>query len=210
MITYAFVGNVDKRILVLPVAKALQGSKGETLIITDDPNYLRGTDNNVLSPVKVYFAPVIDNNTVNKLDDGVDYQVVIYDTREFIPETRDELIACRMKDRRLLADKIKEVTDEVDKNGEVVNASKEVVLTYNFNKAELKKSHYTDRGEHEDVLGKATVIELKVTDFKWLWICEETAQILQFKNPDLLNVIAELTCEPTGMPAKDWKAVLER
>lgn len=78
----SFVGNVDKRILVLPVARGLS-FLGETLIVTDDPNYLRATKNNIIAGIKVLFSCNIDDKLVDNYDDGVDYQNIIYDTREF-------------------------------------------------------------------------------------------------------------------------------
>lgn len=205
----SLVGNVDKRILTLNMARGLS-FLGETLVITDDPNYLRGTDKNIIGAVKVLFSIDITDNTFRKINDGVDYINVIYDTREFIPSQYDKLIACRGKDRTLLADRIKNHTDDIDKNGDIVNPSTEVVITYFFDKKELKKAHYTERGEHEDVLGKADIIELKPSDMKWLMFCEETADISVLKNPALISEIAKITCEAVGMSQKEWEAVLNR
>lgn len=210
MRTLVFTGNVDKRILVLPLLRGLSGL-GETLLVTDDPNYLRGTDKNeIMGSIKVKLITHYDSNFVLKYDDGVDYINVVWDVREFIPKNYDKLIVCRHKDRTLCTDKILQITDEVDKNGDAVTKSDEVVITHFVDKKELKKAHYTDRGEHTDILGKAELLELKSTDYKWLSLCEETSNILAMKNAAVTGLVAKLTCESVGMPAKDWEAIINR
>lgn len=205
----SFVGNVDKRILVLPVARGLS-FLGETLIVTDDPNYLRATKNNIIAGIKVLFSCNIDDKLVDNYDDGVDYQNIIYDTREFIPATKDSLIVCRHKDRTLMVDKIKEVTDDIDKNGDVVTESNEIVITYYVDKKELKKAHYTERGEHTDILGKADILELKPLDMRWLWLCEETASIPGMKNSSIIGEMAKILCKKLNMSEKECAALLSR
>lgn len=205
----SFVGNVDKRILVLPVAKGLS-FLGETLIVTDDPNYLRGTQKNLIGSIKVLFETNITDSLVDKYDDGTDYQNIIYDTREFIPAQKDTLIVCRHKDRTLMVDKITEVVDDIDKNGDVVTESNEIVITYFVDKKELKKTHYTERGEHTEVLGKADILELKPSDMRWLWICEETASIPTIKNTALIGEMAKILCSKLNMTEKECAALLSR
>lgn len=210
MRTLVFTGNVDKRILVLPLLRGLS-SLGETLLVTDDPNYLRGTTKNeIMGSVKVKLITNYDSNFVLKYNHGVDYISVVWDVREFIPKTYDKLVVCRHKDRTLCTDKILDITDEVDKNGDVVTESTEVVITHFVDKKELKKTHYTDRGEHTDILGKAEILEMKPTDYKWLCMCEETAEIFAMKNTAVTGLVAKLTCESVGMPAKDWEAIINR
>ena len=210
MRTLVFTGNVDKRILVLPLLRGLS-SLGETLLVTDDPNYLRGTDKNqIMGSIKVKLITHYDSNFVLKYDDGVDYINVVWDVREFIPEKYDKLVVCRHKDRTLCTDKILDKTDEIDKNGDIVTESTEVVITHFVDKKELKKTHYTDRGEHTDILGKAELLELKLADYKWLSMCEETAEIFALKNAAVSGLLAKLTCESVGMPAKDWEAIINK
>lgn len=209
MRSIVFTGGVDKRVLVLPVARGLS-FLGETLIVTDDLNYLRGTDKDRLGNIKVLYTPNITNDTVSEFDDGVEYVNVVYDTLKFIPEVHDSLIVCRGKDRRLLPEEVKAVTDNIDKNGEVVTTSKEVVITFFVDRKELKKTHYTDRGERDDLLGKADILELKPNDIKWLMLCQEMGEIVLTKNTALLTEVAKLTADSVGMSLKEWEAVLNR
>lgn len=210
MTLIAFVGNVDKRLLVLPLLRGLS-ALGATLLVTDDPNYLRGTGRNqIMGSIKVLFTADIDNFDTREYDDGTDYINVVYDAREFIPKKHDKLIVCRHKDRTLTPEKVIETTDEIDRNGEAANPANEVVLTYFIDKKELKKVHYTDRGEHTDILGKAELLELKPTDFKWLWNCEEISDITAMKNTSITGLVAKLTADVVAKPAKDWEAIINR
>lgn len=209
MKSIGFIGNVDKRIVTLNVARGLQ-FLGETLIITDDPNYLRGTVNGVIGNVKVLLVTEWKDDIFEKYDDGTEYVNVIYDSREFIPKGVDKTLVFRGKDRKFLPESILNYTDDIDKNGDVVNETTEIVITYFMDKKELKKTHYTDRGEHSDILGKAELIELKPLDFKWLMLCEETGNINVMKNTALYGVLSKLTHEVVDMSEKEWSAVMTR
>lgn len=205
-----FTGNVDKRILVLPLLRGLSQT-GETLLVTDDPNYLRGTNEaQIMGAIKVLFDYNITDDTVEDYEDGVDYINVVYDTMSFIPREYDKLVVCRHKDRQLTPNSVLEKVDEVDKNGDIVSPSSEVILSYFVDKKELKKTHYTDRGEHTDLTGKAELLELKGTDYKWIWFCSEMAEIPILKNAAITGLVAKLTAEAVGMSAKDWEAIINR
>ena len=209
MKSFVFTGNVDKRILTMLVASGLS-NLGETLIVTDDPNFVRGSENNRFGGIAVLLEANITDETLEKYDDGVDYINVIYDTRSFIPKEADGICICRRKDRTLTPKEILAVSDELDKNGDIVTPTKEVVITYAFDKKELKKAHYTYRGEREDILGKADVIELKPTDLKWLMMCEEINNIAPIKNAALTGEVAKLTCDVVGMSQKEWEAIINK
>lgn len=194
-----FVGNVDKRILVLPLVRGL-AFLGETLIITDDTSYRRMIDNDsMVSGIKVLVTQEFTQTMVDDYDDGVSYNNIVFDTTSFIYENADKLIVCRNKDRRLIPGSVIDIIDKTDIEGEPEVESLEVVLTAavpkkkRFGKKKTNTQQYLDR--HEESKDKAILCPLKPGHYQWLCLCEELNNITLIGDAELIKLIAKLVSD---------------
>lgn len=206
-----FVGNIDKKILTLPLARGLSWM-GETLIITDDTSYKRLLleNENTVNGIKIICIPEdqISIDYVEDYDDGVEYSNVVFDTTKRIVEGNNRLIVCRGKNRQLIPHEVSIVVDEVDIDGEYETASVEVVITAEYKKQELKKLGTLDRGEESK--DKAKLLELKPVHYKWLSLAQETKEIGVLKDSQTISFIAETVGECFGKSEKDMTDILSR
>lgn len=208
-----FIGNVDKRILVLPLARSLT-FLGETLLITDDTAYKRMVnEDNIISGIKVLITEDFSQNMIEEYDDGVTYNNIIFDTTSFIYEKADKKVICRHKDRRLVPGSVLEELDKVDIEGEPEVESEEIVLTAQipkkkFGKAKAKSIAYLDR--YEESKKKAKLCVLKPSHYYWLCLCEEAQDLSVIQNKDLLDFIIKEFIDVFGMSLKDFTGLLTR
>lgn len=208
-----FIGNVDKRILVLPLARSLT-FLGETLLITDDTAYKRMINaDNIISGIKVLITEEFSQNMIEEYDDGVTYSNIIFDTTSFIYEKADKKVICRHKDRRLVPGSILEELDKVDIEGEPEVESEEIVLTAQipkkkFGKAKAKSITYLDR--YEESKKKAKLCALKPSHYYWLCLCEEAQDLSVIQDKDLLDFIVKEFIDVFGMSLKDFTGLLAR
>lgn len=207
MTVFNFCGLVDKKFLVLPLANAMS-VLGDTLIVTDDNSYRYYiTEENKVGAVRVLIMSPEEITTKSHVDydDGIDYQNVIYDTVDKIDKEADRIIIVRNKDRRLIPPLVLEVSDVVDE-GVAETETKEVVLTSFYNKLELRKNHYCDRGE--DMNDKAVLIELKPVHFKWLQLISETKEIEKLNDKMTLSTLAGLVSDVLKLHGKDIESLM--
>lgn len=208
-----FIGNVDKRILVLPLARSLT-FLGETLLITDDTAYKRMlNEDSIISGIKVLITEEFSQNMIEEYDDGVTYSNIIFDTTSFIYEKADKKVICRHKDRRLVPGSILEELDKVDIEGEPEVESEEIVLTAQipkkkFGKAKAKSIAYLDR--YEESKKKAKLCALKPSHYYWLCLCEEAQDLSVIQDKDLLDFIVKEFIDVFGMSLKDFTGLLVR
>lgn len=208
-----FIGNVDKRILVLPLARSLT-FLGETLLITDDTSYKRMlNEDNIISGIKVLITEDFSQNMIEEYDDGVTYNNIIFDTTSFIYEKADKKVICRHKDRRLVPGSILEELDKVDIEGEPEVESEEIVLTAQipkkkFGKAKAKSIAYLDR--YEESKKKAKLCALKPSHYYWLCLCEEAQDLSVIQDKDLIDFIIKEFVDVFGMSLKDFTGLLTR
>lgn len=208
-----FIGNVDKRILVLPLARSLT-FLGETLLITDDSSYKRMVnEDNIISGIKVLITEEFSQNMIEEYDDGVTYSNIIFDTTSFIYEKADKKVICRHKDRRLVPGSILEELDKVDIEGEPEVESEEIVLTAQipkkkFGKAKAKSIAYLDR--YEESKKKAKLCALKPSHYYWLCLCEEAQDLSVIQDKDLLDFLVKEFIDVFGMSLKDFTGLLTR
>lgn len=198
---------VDKKYLVLPLANAMS-VYGDTLIVTDDNSYrYYTTKEGKIGPIQVLILSTDEINTKSHVDydDGVDYQNIIYDTVDKIDKEADKIIIVRNKDRSLVPPLVTEVSDELDE-GVAVIPTCEIVLTAYYNKLEVKRLHYCDRGE--DMADKAALIELKLTHFRWLQLVAETKEIVSLGDKAVLGVLSNLLSDVLKLHNKDIETLL--
>lgn len=191
MVSVIFMGNLDKKLLTLPIANAYS-VMGTTLIVTDDNSYTWYTKpDGKIGDVKVLIKASEDITFKEEYeyDDGTSYQYVIYDTKSKAVFDKSATVIVRNKDRSVIPEEITFITDEADVAG-AVTPSKEVVLTCNHSKIEEKKKGYLKRGN--ELKEQAQLILIKPEHYKWLQECSETKEILGMKDKKALSTIMGL------------------
>lgn len=207
MTIFNFCGLADKKFLVFPLANAMS-ILGDTLIVTDDNSYrYYTTSEGKVSNVQVLILDSKEINTASheSYDDGVDYQYIIYDTVDKIDKKADKIIIVRNKDRSIVPPLVLETSDEIYE-GAPETETKEVVLTAFYNKLELRKVHYCDRGE--DMSDKASLIQLKLVHFRWLQLVAETKEIVKLADKTTLSVIVSLVSDVFKLQGKDLETLM--
>lgn len=208
-----FMGNVDKRILVLPLARSLT-FLGETLLITDDKSYMRMVnEDGVISGLKIVYTEEFNQDMIDTFDDGVNYNNVILDTTSFIYDKADKKVICRHKDRRLVPGSILEELDKIDIEGEPLIESDEIVITASipkkkFGKKKASSIAYLDR--YEESKTKAKLCALKPSHYYWLCICEETQDLSIIQDKSLIDFLTNEFMQVFGMNAKSFSGLLTR
>lgn len=208
MVTVNIVGNLDKKVLVFPIANAFS-VMGNTLIVTDDTSYeWYLTAKRRIGDVKVLIKrpEEINFKEDKEYDDGDEYQYMIFDTRDKANFEVNQTVICRNKNRELIPEEIREVTDEVEYQ-KAVTPSVEVVLTAFHNKIEEKKKGYLRRGN--ELPDKAQLIQLKPEHYKWLCECAETKEILSPKDKKLVDTVVALVADLTKVSAKSFAKATE-
>lgn len=191
MATIGFVGKVDKKLLTLPLANILS-QLGDTLIVTDDTSYQWFMDSKgFIGGFRVHITKSSEISFMEKkdMDDGIDYQHYIYDTMEAVNFELDRVIVVRGKDRSLVPSNITDTTDEVEYE-EALVPSREVVITAYHSKLEERRLGYLKRGEY--LKDKALLVQVKPEQYKWLWGCMETKEVLAQKDKTVIKAVVNL------------------
>lgn len=167
----AFLGASDKRLLVYPLARALNFS-GNVAVITDDAAYsrlLRGTvADGTVDRVDIITTRVFNEGLLKQLPEfGVSHDYVLIVSNHVIPTNLDYLVYCRGVDRSICPI---EETAEIE-----LIEHNEIILTANpLSKEEAKKPNI--------VYGGALL--------KYVYECEEMKSLLPLTDKATLKTLS--------------------
>jgi len=133
MAIISVVGNLDKRIIAIPLARGLM-IDGKTAIITDDTSYKRlykGSGNlGNISGLDIVIDYDLNEKSVEKLAETYEsYKHYVYVSDSFIHPESNVTILCRGKDRSLISDDVAQKLGEYDAEDNLTVNSKEIILT---------------------------------------------------------------------------------
>ena len=132
MALISIVGNVDKRIVAIPLARGLS-IDGKTAIITDDSSYKRlySEDTNVgtIDGIDIVIDYEINENSIDVLKETHEaYKHYVFVSNSYINKNSDLTILCRGRDRGMLSDSVAKEIGETDNKGKKLLESKEVII----------------------------------------------------------------------------------
>ena len=198
MAIISIVGNVDKRIIAIPLARGLS-IDGKTAIITDDTSYKRlykdNRDIGSISGVDIVIDYDINENSIEKLHETYEaYKHYVFVSNTFLHKESNATILCRGRDRSLLADDVAQKLGEIDEEDKPVIKSSEIVLTVGR------------------VDKKETVNTLQIIDkyYRYLGELEETKTLDAPNDKVLAKKIASLVGNEAGIPADTLEKLINR
>lgn len=189
-------GDVDKRILVYPLARALS-ILGKTVIVTDDGSVKRlyhGLSNmGMCSGVGIIVAPSLDDGTDKCIDNfGETFVNRIYMGNNFIKADSAVIIKCHGVDKSLKREQYI-CSDEVSEESLNDEFITDVTLTV------TKPRQKVDN-----------CIKISSTDLVNLAHMEECKELMVFNNKQVNTFLAKKTAKMTGMPESEWMKVFTR
>lgn len=198
MALISIVGNVDKRIIAIPLARGLS-IDGKTAIITDDSSYKRlyieDTNVGTIDGIDIVIDYEINENSIDVLKETHEaYKHYVFVSNSYINKNSDLTILCRGRDRSLIADSVVQTIGEEDSEGKHIVNSKEITLT----------AGKVDKKE----LGNT----IKILDkhYRYLGEIEET-KTLDAPNDSLLaRKIADLVGRSAGINEKTLEKLINR
>lgn len=192
----SIVGNIDKRIIALPLARAL-GIVGKTAIITNETEYRRLCiecgDTLSCGGVDIVITQDLAGFDIRSLEEQTAYSYLhtIYVSNNYIDTDSKVVCLCREPERTFLPtglmQQIKLITDQYE------DKLKEIVISANQTK---------DKADTRYVIG--------AKEFKWLWDIEETKDLVPFSSKVLNSFISSVGGAIAGIQDKSFEELLVR
>lgn len=192
----SIVGNIDKRIIALPLARALS-IVGKTAIVTNETEYRRVSieceDTLSCGDVNIVITQDLEGFDIKDLEEQTSnsYTHIIYVSNSYIDKESKVVCLCREPERTFLPtglmEQIKILSDQYE------DKLKEIVLSANSTK---------DKSDTRYVLGSK--------EFKWLWDMEETKDLIPFSSKVLNSFLSSVGGAIAGMQEKSFEELLVR
>lgn len=192
----SIVGNIDKRIIALPLARALS-IVGKTAIVTNETEYRRVSieceDTLSCGDIDIVITQDLEGFDIGTLEEQTSnsYMHIIYVSNSYIDKESKVVCLCREPERTFLPtglmEHIKILSDQYE------DKLKEIVLSANQTK---------DKSDTRYVLG--------AKEFKWLWDIEETKDLIPFSSKILNSFLSSVGGAIAGMQEKSFEELLVR
>ena len=172
----SIIGNVDKRIIALPIARALQ-LLGKTAIVTDNTEFLRliesGSKIGNCHGIIISWKETLDGS---EYDSFVEFskerpKYVIYVSNTYIKEDADKIVVVHGDDKSFLGDALNVKVNKLKASLPEDLKSKGVDIALPANTVKDKKD--TKR------------IQIGANELLWLWKVEEYKEIIPFSSKSM-------------------------
>lgn len=214
----SIIGNVDKRIIALPLARAFSLS-GKTCIITDNTEYIRLLERawkggNIIGNchgIAIYYKQKLDGTEielVNKVS-GEETQNVIYVSNEYIADSAKLIYLVKGLDNSFLGDEIAKQLEEMKANRtEYKDRFKEILLAIN-GMAKKSSNPLQSLMKPKKTISDGRII-LTYNEFAWLWKCEEHKEILPFLSKELTPILSDIGSKVLSIKESQMTELLTR
>lgn len=188
---YSIVGNVDSRVLVYPIARAL-ALKGAVAVVTDDGCYKRlytePGNKGSSSGFDIYFG-VINDDIFNKINNsGIKYDIILTVSADIVPNEADGIIVCTGSLNTMdgvIESRAIEVPEEIPK--EAVHISYDTVR---------------DKG--------VTSITIKEILAKYVYSCEERKEVQPIEDKNIIKLLSGVASKAFSIDKSDMEKLLTR
>ena len=176
------IGPVDKRVLAYPLLKILDLT-GKTLVVTDDSNFRKFSDNYSMSysigraDVRIVNNINSDDFDIKSLDLSVkldEYDYILYITTNELISGCDSVVYCHSLNKAMCTEDVLSVLEGVE--------HKDVTIT-------------TGVIKEKGILS----ITLDKNSLKYIWCCEETKLLCECKDANICKSVAYLFSEVLGV-----------
>lgn len=225
-----FVGKVDTRSIVYPLARALS-LQGLVAVVTDDGAYRRlykGIDNEGhVSGVDIYTDIEINENTFDRLtESGISYDTIIVVSRNYVHKKSDSVIVCHGVDEsmtRVIEEEHEEQENTEKKPKKKFGRKKNTEV---IEEKQVRPSIKIIEDEIEpDIPEKATTEEIFVSFMnpsnkqskglllregyiQYVYSCEERKELSVIPDKTLNKLLAELLSKAVKIDAKELVKLL--
>lgn len=190
------VGNVDKRIVALPLARAL-AIVGKTAVITNETEYRRLSVENKdiikCGQIEIMITQELQENSIERIEKETfeTYSNIVYISNTYIHPESKAICLCRGIEKSFLPNELSEqIKKETEQYPEKV---KELVISANSTK---------DKNDTRYVVG--------LNEFKWICNVEETKDLVPFNSKVLNSFIASVGAMTAGLQEKNFEEILTR
>jgi len=198
----SIIGNIDKRIVAIPLARGLS-IDGKTAIITDDTSYRRlyknGENLGSIDGLNILIDYDINENSIEKLSETYEtHKHFVFVSDNFIHKESNVVILCKGRDRSLIADDVAQKVGQLYENEDASSIKcKEITITVgSVDKVDKKEANST----------------IQMTDkyYKYLGTLEETKTLDAPKDTVLAKKIARLVGNDAGVLADTLEKLINR
>jgi hypothetical protein len=169
------LGPVDKRVLLYPLFKAVD-LMGKTLVVSDDSNLKRFSDNytNEFTVGRMDFI-IADRVADVKVDDLIkDYEFIVFVTTNELIKNCDEVIYCHALNKAIATEEVIEGLEEI--------AHKDVLITPSVTKEKVPLKVSIDKNS-----------------MGYVWFCEEIKEFYICKDTLLAKTVANIFADTLGV-----------
>ena len=194
----SIVGNVDKRIIALPLVRAFR-LVGKTVLITDNTEYIRLLDSGESFGdsygIGIYRKEKLDGSEIDYVDAEISEEIknIVYVSNTYIHPKSDHVVVVSGIDKSFFGDAVQKAINSEEYKDKLT----EVMLAVDKNKKGLKT---IDDGR----------IILSPSDFEWLWKCEEVKELMPYTGKSLSKILGQIGAKALGIEEGTAEKLLSR